>query len=566
MFLSLFLIIAYLIINCVFYCNVKNDVYEKFFLVSIIFAIITLINCSLNILKYYDVLKCTYPIKFGNIVKIICILFIAFSACFMVGNITTTSVMYAEEKAEQEGLKSLMFYKYEYNFYTIGDQEQIRYIFTTPQKAEKIIDFYSKDESIVTVSSTGLLTAKGYGTTQVVASSKGNEVRLTVNVRATTSSDLVVAQSKQSVYSNELSTITLEPLDLYSLLSTGKNIKFLIRDENGDSTDIIEIFNFTYSNFNYTLTIKAKDYGSKTRYANIIVYDNDLQTYTHAGVVEIFSPIKYAKSNIFFDVDVYAGNDVSLTLDMITENFKDTTNVFDIEIVLKDEEGLDCDDLEIKNVSITDNAINVDFNVKHLSSEDNKQLYILAFDKKTQKYVGYEVCTINDIRSIDTCLHDEFYVGESVDIIWSYYPSEVIDDFVITSTDSTVAKVSEDGKIYIKGIGNAVVTITSSNGESTTKEIVVNEPLTISVTADNPSSPLIGEKRVFNVYFTDSRETYCDISVVSPSLKVLDIKHDKDGSINRYYITTECIDTNFSFAIFSISDENGEIARYVRPI
>ena len=191
---------------------------------------------------------------------------------------------------------------------------------------------------------------------------------------------------------------------------------------------------------------------------------------------------------------------------------------------------------------------------------------ILAFDKKTQKYVGYEVCTINDIRSIDTCLHDEFYVGESVDIIWSYYPSEVIDDFVITSTDSTVAKVSEDGKIYIKGIGNAVVTITSSNGESTTKEIVVNEPLTISVTADNPSSPLIGEKRVFNVYFTDSRETYCDISVVSPSLKVLDIKHDKDGSINRYYITTECIDTNFSFAIFSISDENGEIARYVRPI
>ena len=566
MFLSLFLIIAYLIINCVFYCNVKNDVYEKFFLVSIIFAIITLINCSLNILKYYDVLKCTYPIKFGNIVKIICILFIAFSACFMVGNITTTSVMYAEEKAEQEGLKSLMFYKYEYNFYTIGDQEQIKYIFTTPQKAEKIVDFYSKDESIVTVSSTGLLTAKGYGTTQVVASSKGNEVRLTVNVRATTSSDLVVAQSKQSVYSNELSTITLEPLDLYSLLSTGKNIKFLIRDENGDSTDIIEIFNFTYSNFNYTLTIKAKDYGSKTRYANIIVYDNDLQTYTHAGVVEIFSPIKYAKSNIFFDVDVYAGNDVSLTLDMISENFSDSTNVFDIEIVLKDEEGLDCDDLEIKNVSIADNAINVDFNVKHLSSEDNKQLYILAFDKKTQKYVGYEVCTINDIYSIDACLHDDFYVGESVDIIWNYYPSEVIDDFVITSTDSTVAKVSEDGKIHIKGIGNAVVTITSSNGVSETKEIVVNEPLTISVTVDEPSSPLIGEKRVFTVYLTNSRETYCDISVVAPSLKVLDIKHDKDGSINYYYITTECIDTNFPFAIFSISDENGEIARYVRPI
>ncbi len=561
LFFTLFLTIAYLVVNCVFYCNVENDVYEKFLLVSIIFSIIILINGALNILKYFDVLKCTYVIHFGKIVKIIVIVVLVLSSCFIIGNITSTSVMYNEEKLDQKAFQALMFFKYEYNFFTIGDQEQIKSIFFTSQEADKLIDFYSKDENVVTVSPSGLLTAKGYGNTQVIAKSRKYEIQVNVNVKATSKSDItMVFEEKDHMYSGETSTMTLKPLDVYSMLANGQNVKFILRDENGADTDAVEILNYTYENFNYTLTIKAKDYGKLTKYVNVIVYDNDLKTYTHAGILEVESPLSM---NSLLWQKLYAGNNANLLLKTIPETFSADIDTNDIEFVLKDEEGFNCDDLEIKDFSIVDDKIDVNIYVNHLPSGQIKNLFLFAFDKKNNKYIARGDCQIYDISSIDLCIYDEFYVGESVDIISSYSPAAVIGEFEITSTNSKVAKVCTDGKIHIKGIGNAIVTITSSNGVRVQKKIVVNQPLSMSVRVDNVSHPWLGEKRVFTITFTNLRETYCEISLLSNYLKVVEIDHKNSYGNHYYYVTTECLDTSYFGGKFSISDENGEIAIYM---
>ena len=549
-----FFIVSYLILNIIFLCLVDNINYEKFFIVSIIFSFLMLVNSILNILKITNILSRNSQVKIGKILTAFLFSFLSLQIGFVIGNITTTSVMYSKEKSNQMAQEALMFYRYSYNFFNIGDSEQVQYIFITKQEASNLVDFYSNNEDIVSVTKEGLLTAINYGQTTVIATSGDYSVTLNVNVCKTTS-DITISSIKQDVYAGEKTTINFTPFDYYSLLSKGKNLTFILRDDQGDESNAIKLIDYNIDLLSFTASIKINEKEDNTpQYVNIIVYDHDLKAYTHYAVIQIYSPVQLA----FFESyqKVYSGNDQQVMFSKIDENYTDISN--NLQFIIKDENGLNSGYIEVKDYQIVEDTIAVNIHVNSLSQSTSEKLVVMAFDEVLEKYVFCAKFTINDISHISLIYYDKFYVGEVVDIIEMYTPTTVITDFTITSSNNDVVEVLDDNKLYIKGNGKAQVTVTAPNGIKAEKDIIVEENLSMTVRKLTTGLHSVGDEIEFQIDFTDFRKPYHQISLLSAGLEIVEIREDGYG----FVVVVKCLEVGDVGYKFYINGQEGELTSH----
>ena len=114
---------------------------------------------------------------------VLLIVFIGLQYGFIIGNITTSSVIFADEKYEQETPVGLKFEKDKIVFYHIGETFQLKFEYDPDYSRKENVTFYSDNENIATVNENGLITACSYGETEIFACCGNVTERIDVDIK-----------------------------------------------------------------------------------------------------------------------------------------------------------------------------------------------------------------------------------------------------------------------------------------------------------------------------------------------------------------------------------------------
>lgn len=285
--INFILLLGLLALNISSIVIMQDNIFKHFFIVGLVQISLLLIAFIFDFLNEFKILKSSGPFKLGNIVFVLLIIFIGLQCSFVIGNIVTSSILFADEKYEQETPIGLNFENYDIVFYNIGETYQLKFEYDPVYSRKENVTFESKDENIATVDDKGLITTCSYGETRIFAyCGKVIEIiNISIkNIELSKDEAITVYQGSQNIQ------ITLTPIDtLVMLYFANKDITFIITDENGNlASDIIEINDYTVNDgtvwwYNYKMVININiNYSESTNaYYKLLVFDNGLKRYTY---------------------------------------------------------------------------------------------------------------------------------------------------------------------------------------------------------------------------------------------------------------------------------------------
>lgn len=328
--INFIILLGFLAINIAFIVLIKNNDFKHFYVVGLVQTSLMLIAIIFDCLHEFNILKSCGPLKLGKIVFVLLIVFIGLQCGFIIGNITTSSVIFADEKYEQETPVGLKFENDEIVFYHIGETFQLKFEYEPDYSRKENVTFYSDNENIATVNENGLITACSYGETEIFAYCGNVSERIDVDIKN-------IELSKDEaiiVYSgNQNTQIAISPIDsLVSVYYANKDISFIITDENGNLiSDIIEIKNYEinedliwWKDYEMVLNLNINYLESTNAYYKLLVFDHALNRYTYKATFNVVDISSIDFQNIDFN-NLCAGEIVCINTTYSPSNVKNPT-------------------------------------------------------------------------------------------------------------------------------------------------------------------------------------------------------------------------------------------------
>lgn len=475
----------FFIINLFFFIFLSYD-FKEICAVGFIWSFFVIVNSILNILKDLNLIKSSPTIKFGKIVVALLYIFLAVQCLLCIGNIGAATDMYVERLSYEVGYRALTLYKQSYNFYNVGDTQQIKHAYPLTIYEQKMLSYQSLNESIVSVTSSGMLTAQGYGETKIILSCSGRSAEIYVVVSKTTEEDISQSTSFKEVYANQTLDIELNNLDgAFSLDNC--SLVFYVRDKYGNNSNLVEVIGYKPYR---EVTVRIKDKtNTDPDFVNIIVYDKVSSSYVFSQILKINS---ICSMPILADSTIYVGNSATSDLRKLVDVPNQSLDNLVFEI--RDKGGKLCSDLTIGNPKFNGNTLQVLAFANSLTSS-SKNVFVLVYDKSINQYTHISNIEIKDVLSINiNNLGINFYVGEAFEIDFSYSPSAVKTNFVIESSNSSIIEIIDNKTLYVKSFGTVIIKVTAQNGVTEQKEITVNEKLSINSIRAETSTCKVGDE------------------------------------------------------------------------
>ncbi len=286
--ICLILSFVFFVINFVFIFLIDDMGFKHFFIVSLVQSALMLVAISLNCLREYNVLHLETPIKLGKIVFVMLIVFVGIQCGFVIGNITTTSVAFADKKeAEiyiQETPQSLIFNYDQIKFYNIGDTVQLEYVYYPLDSRKDKVFLSSSDKDIISVSSDGLVTAINYGIAYVKIRCGDLIGSIPVEVRES----FMDTSNAVEVFAGNTYQINFSAIDKLSNLSKLSNqLSFMVKNTAGKNvSDKLYIDDFQFIDDELIANVRVDVINAlDNEYLNILVYDDYIDRYTFSATV-----------------------------------------------------------------------------------------------------------------------------------------------------------------------------------------------------------------------------------------------------------------------------------------
>ncbi|MCQ2607601.1 MAG: Ig-like domain-containing protein [Bacteroidales bacterium] len=321
-----------------------------------------------------------------------------------------------------------------------GDTKTVVATVSPADATNKTISWTSSDENVVTVSSEGIVTAVGAGTAEVTASSANGK---------TATVDVTVNYKKISSVSLAEKTITLnegENSDLSSLLNLSpvtvetESIVWSINSSNATiDEDGLLVNNRLFGTEQATVTVTVTDmYGTKKTATMFVTLNGCQQKITSVAV----------NTN---EVEISASESASLS----------------VEIAPKDA----C--LESITYTSADKTVAIVSSTGKISavSEGETTITIAVSDGFTTIEKTVAVSVLKDVVAVTAVSFEQTsyvkYIGDEFTLNATVYPLDATNQSLVwSSSDKSVATVSEDGLITILAAGKATITAKANNGVS----------------------------------------------------------------------------------------------------
>ncbi|MBQ8316848.1 MAG: Ig-like domain-containing protein [Lachnospiraceae bacterium] len=389
--------------------------------------------------------------------------------------------------------------------FTVGDEVELVANITPSNASIQDVEWSSSDETVVTISKDGVVTAVGVGKATITALAKdGSGVTSTyeINVAAPKNSVTSVsfdAEEFSMVEGDSKSlNVTVSPDD-----ATNKAVQYTTSDENVATVD-------------ESGKIVAVGPGE----AVITVTTTDGTKLTDTCKVTVAEKIVIADSVTFksSEVMVKAGGTANLVATVRPIDARNKELIWtssDEKIATVDQNGKVTG---IKRGTVTITA----------TSKDNT-------DVKAECKVTVSSDNI-DISKIELSASNiDLKVGDKSQINVTVNPSNATNQTISwTSSDEKVATVDENGNVTAVGVGTATITATTTDGTEISQNLTVKvEPKTVavsSVTMDKSSLSLkVGETGTLKATANPSNATNPTINWTSSDTKVATV--DKNGKV-----------------------------------
>lgn len=316
----------------------------------------------------------------------------------------------------------------------VGEQYDLSYSITGSSKSAGT--WSTSDKSIIDVSSSGALYAKGVGSATVTLSTSNNSKSFTVTVEPI-----------------QVEAVTLSETSTEIQLGNSKTITAAVHPDNAT---------------NKTLTWKSADY-------NIASVDQDGKITAVAPGETIISAV--SNNNIVAEIAVKSYEKLPESIELDSDSFKvEMTKTLKLEPKVMPEDAnydgvtFECDNTDVATIDSNGEITPVSLG----------QANITITARNISKQVPIEVFETN-AKSIEIVKNsDDFFAGNHVDIDKEFtlqaitYPNDATyKDFTWTSSNPEVIEVSEDGKFKSLKEGNATITVHNEDGVESSIDITV---------------------------------------------------------------------------------------------
>lgn len=242
---------------------------------------------------------------------------------------------------------------------------------------------------------------------------------------------------------------------------------------------------------------------------------------------------------------LYVGNTEVLSYNIY--NYSELANYKNIDTRLNlkicDENDNEVDYCEILGYEIVDTQMNVSIKINDIT-KTSTVAYLKIYDSlQNNNLVLNSLLTIQSLSSIYFPSFS-FVAGEVADLTCTTYPSQVNSQITYTVSDTSVAEIINNEKLYVKKEGTFVLTATAYNGKKATKTISVSGTIgiivqTVESTYDGDSWK-VGDICVKKVYFSPGKTPYNTevkfYNGYTSRFVVIDQKEEN----GVYYFTLEC--------------------------
>ena len=378
---------------------------------------------------------------------------------------------------------------------TLEENETVKLTVKVGENTVSGATFYSEDEDVVTVSSGGIVTGVGAGTAKVWAvyqEVKSNELEFTVNGDALMKLSDVIAAGLKTTSSGDGQLYTFK-----GVVTNKIGNSFYMQDSTGG------FYVYNYQGTNKADVVKGAEIKVSTNISN---YNGLIET-LYGGTTEI--EVKNASATIpepieaeYKDITVndqsklytvkdlnYVEGEVVVGTSTHTLYFKDQ---YDNKLLVTTDKYLDDtveQEIRDKILSLT-TLDSVDFvGVNASVSTGNKYLdsttaysVTLAVTSADQIIITRSTDNV-DVESVSLDKESlELTVGESSQLTATVLPENATNKKVTyTSSDTSVASVSDAGKVSAKKAGTTTITVkTVDNNKTATCEVTVKEKETPS--------------------------------------------------------------------------------------
>ncbi len=421
---------------------------------------------------------------------------------------------------------------------TVGDTATLTATTTPSEVLYPTVTWASSDESVATVSSSGVVTGVSEGTATITATTKNSKTAtctVTVNSNTTAVTSISLSSSSRTGYVGYTTlapTVTVTPSDATDQTITWSSSDTSIATVDSSTGKVKGVSNGTCTitatssngkTASYTLTIK-------TRYPSAISLDFSIKSITVGDTATLTATL--TPSEVVLSTVTWASSDTSVatvsssgvvtgvsegtaTITATTANSKtatctvtvesSTTAVTSISLSSSSRTGYvgyttlaptvtvtpsDATDQTITWSSSDTSIATVDSSTGKVKGVSNGTCTITATSSngKTASYTLTIKTRYPSAISLDFSIKS-ITVGDTATLTATLTPSEVVLSTVTwASSDTSVATVSSSGVVTGVSEGTATITATTKNGLTATCKVTVNAKSTTSISLNRSSA------------------------------------------------------------------------------
>lgn len=419
-----------------------------------------------------------------------------------------------------------------------GAETELKVTFEPETATEVVTNWYSSNTSIATVNQSGIVTFVGTGTATITVETL-NGKKDTCTVKGVSSvSGLKIEPTEITLKEEQIQNLKLT--ETSNIAINPNDVKWTVSDPNVATINkgMLIVFENTAGN---TITVTA-EYGGKKATSTITVIQKRNTRPTFKLRADTLSKIEKGETtgitllqegentNISsFELDInYDANNLKIAkIEPLIDNLKaeDSTSG-KIHVTFDSNNQL---------IDINKNLLYITFEVITPLASDNQidatNLIYYTLDKTTPTYGAVQyiasIESYNEIQNVvlSKTSHTFENLNEQITLTATLQPNENIknDEINWSSSDRSVARVDDNGKVTAVGYGTATITAESANGKKATCVVNLKEKYTLGdINADgniNTVDAILILQHVSNkTTLTDTQKLAADTS--------------KDGIIN----------------------------------